>query len=346
MYIQLEDGTVFTGKQFSGKQRRVGGRFTVHSTMIGHEEVMTDPANLDRILLFTYPLVGGYGMNFEDNQSDGPTISAFICRRAMENATNFRSEMDLKDYLNYYDVVGIEDVDTRGLIRHLKETGTQRGVITDRLMTPSEMDEYFAGQNPNTIEEVSTIEVTEIEGEGPTVALWDFGVKDGILEELNDAGYRLIVYPAMTNYEAILDDNPDLLFLSSGPGVAAHYLDLVHDIGQMIGKLPIYGMGLGAQFLGLALGGDLVKLASPHAGASIAVKGGGERVYMTSQNREYGIEHLPESVAINYRNVADGSVEGFVDKENNAVGVLFDPFGLPGARDLLSTQLSVISELA
>ena len=197
-----------------------------------------------------------------------------------------------------------------------------------------------------TIEEVSTIEVTEIEGDGPTVALWDFGVKDGILEALNDAGYRLIVYPAMTNYEAILDDEPDLLFLSSGPGVAANYLDLVHDIGQMIGKLPIYGMGLGAQFLGLALGGDLEKLASPHAGASIPVKGEGERVYMTSQNREYGIDHLPESVKIDYRNVADHTVEGFTDEKNKAVGVLFDPFGLPGARDLLSAQLSVISELA
>ncbi|MDY3119032.1 MAG: carbamoyl phosphate synthase small subunit [Peptoniphilus sp.] len=346
MYIQLEDGTVFKGKQFSGKKRRVGGRFTVHSAMIGHEEVMTDPANLDRILLFTYPLVGGYGMNFEDNQSDGPTISAFICRRAMENATNFRSEMDLKAYLDYYDVVGIEDVDTRGLIRHLNENGMQRGVITDRLMTPSEMDAYFAEQNPNTIEEVSTIEVTEIEGDGPTVALWDFGVKDGILEQLNDAGYRLIVYPAMTNYEEILKDEPDLLFLSSGPGVAAHYLDIVHDVGQMIGKLPIYGMGLGAQFLGLALGGDLEKLASPHAGASIPVKGDGDRVYMTSQNREYGIDRLPEAVKITYRNVADDTVEGFVHEENKAVGVLFDPFGLPGARDLLADQLAVISELA
>lgn len=346
MYIQLEDGAVFKGKQFSGSKESVGGKLMVYSAMIGHEEVMTDPSNLGRILIFTYPLIGGYGMNFEDNQADGPTISAFICRRAMDDATNFRSEMNLKEYLDYYDIPGIEEVDTRGLVRHLNENGAQRAVITERLLTPSEMGEFFDEQNPNTIEAVSTIEVTEIEGEGKTVALWDFGVKDGILEKLSEEGYRIIVYPAMTNYEDILEDKPDVLFLSSGPGFAAHYLDIVHDVGQMIGKLPIYGIGLGAEFLGLALGGTLQKLDKPHAGASIPVKGGDERIYMTSQNHEFYIETLPESVDITYTHLGDGSVEGFWDREQKAYGVLFDPFGLPGATDLLDEQLKQLKELA
>ncbi|MDD7363238.1 MAG: carbamoyl phosphate synthase small subunit [Peptoniphilus sp.] len=346
MYIQLEDGSVFEGKQFSGTEKCVGGQLMVYSAMIGHQEVMTDPSNLDRMLLFTYPLIGGYGMNFDDAQADGPTISAFICRRAMGDATNFRSEMNLKEYLDYYDVVGIEEVDTRGLIKHLNESGMQRAVITDRLLTPSEMDEFFSEQDINTIEKVSTIEVTEIEGDGKTIALWDFGVKDGILEKLSEEGYRIVVYPAMTNYEEILKDDPDVLFLSSGPGMAANYLDIVHDVGQMLGKLPIYGIGLGAQFLGLALGGNLQKLARPHVGASIAVKGDSSRVFMTSQNHDYHIEHLPESVAITYTHIGDDTIEGFYDERAGAYGVLFDPFGLPGAKDLLDEQLSRLSELA
>lgn len=346
MYIQLEDGTVFSGRQFSGKKQCVGGQLTVHATMIGHQEVMTDPSNLGRMLLFTYPLIGGYGMNFDDEQAEAPMISALICRRAMGDATNFRSEMNLKEYLDYYDIVGIEEVDTRGLVRHLNRTGMQRAVVTDRLLTPSEMETFFSEQIVNTIEEVSAVEITEIEGEGKTVAVWDFGVKEGMLERLNDEGYRLIVYPAMTNFEEILEDKPDVLFLSSGPGMAANYLDIVHDIAQMLGKLPIYGIGLGAQFLGMALGGNLQKLQRPHAGTSVAVKGRGERVFMTSQNHEYVIEDLPESVEIEYRHVADKSIEGFYDRNQKAYGVLFDPFGFSGAADLADVQLSVLSELA
>ena len=345
-FIPLEDGTVFKGRQFAGRRKKVGGHFLVHGTMIGHEEVMTDPANLDRLLIFTYPLVGGYGMNFEDNQSEGPTISALICRKAMENATNFRSEMDLKAYLDYHDVVGVEEADTRGLIRHLRKSGGQRGIITDRLLTPSEMERFFAAENPNTIEAVSAVEVAEIEGGEKTVALWDFGVKDGTMEKLRELGFSVVVYPAMTNFDAILADRPDILFLSSGPGIAAQYVDIIQDIREILGKVPIYATGLGAQFLGMALGGSLQKLEQGHCGASIPVKAADGRVYMTSQNHEYIVDDLPEDVERIYTHVSDQSIEGFYDAERRAYGVLFDPFGLSGARDLEEAEGDRLSTFA
>ncbi|MDO5301954.1 MAG: carbamoyl phosphate synthase small subunit [Tissierellia bacterium] len=347
VYIQLEDGKIFTGSHFGGKMRTVGGTFTVSSCMIGHQEIITDPSNIGKLMVFTYPLVGGYGMNFADNQSDQPVVEALIIREKMDHATNFRSEMNLNEYLRYHDIVGVEDVDTRGLIAHLRKNGPQRGIITTRLRTPSQMGELLEGQNPNVIEEVSVKEIMEIEGAGKKVAVWDFGIKNSCLNALSDLGFNLRVYPAMVNFDEILEDEPELLFLSSGPGNAAHYTDLVKDIRQVMGQVPIFAMGLGAQLLGLALGATLTKLPMGHYGTSLAVRElEGGAISMTAQNHDYTLTELEGAGAeVSHRNVADGSVEGFRHLEKRAHGVLFDPFGKSGADDLAGDITELLKNL-
>lgn len=335
VFIQLEDGTFFEGKSFGGQMRTVGGTFALHSAMIGHQEVMTDPANQDKILVFSYPLIGGYGTNFEDFESDRPTIKALVCRKAMDHVTNFRSEMDLDHFLKYFQIIGVEEVDTRGLNRHLRKAGPLRGIISKRLLTPSQMEEYFEAEPGNLLERVSTKEIVHIEGPGASLGVWDFGIKNSTLNALADMGLDLTIYPAMVSYEEILAAGHKGLFLSSGPGVAAHYFDLVNDLRELIGQIPLYGMGLGAQFLGLALGGQLNRLDQAHLGASLPVKEEKTgRVYMTSQNHDYGISHLPDSVEILYRSGIDGSIEGFVHREKQVRAIFFDPQGGPGADDL------------
>ena len=335
VFIQLEDGTIFEGTSFGANIKTIGGSFVLHSAMIGYEEIMTDPSNQDRILIFTYPLIGGYGTNFEDLESDKPTIKALICRKAMDHVTNFRSEMDLDHFLKYFKIIGVENVDTRGLAKHLRQAGPLRGVISKRLLTPSQMEGYFEMEEGNLLERVSTKEIVEIKGAGPSVGVWDFGIKNSTLNFLSNLDLNITLYPAMVSYEQILKSNHQALFLSSGPGVAAHYFDIVNDIREMMGQIPIYGIGLGAQFLGLALGGQLNRLKGGHHETSHPVKDiKTGRVYMTSQNHEYGISQLPEEVEILYTSEIDSSIEGFAHKEKRVKGVFFDPQGSPGADDL------------
>lgn len=335
VFIQLEDGTVFEGKSFGAPLKTLGGSFALHSAMIGHQEVMTDPSNQDKILIFSYPLIGGYGTNFEDLESERPTIKALVCRKAMDHVTNFRSEMDLDHFLKYFNVVGVEEVDTRGLGRHLRKMGPLRGLISKRLLTPSQMEEYFEMEDGNLLERVSSKEIIRIEGQGPSIGVWDFGIKNSTLNALSNMGLDITIYPAMVSFEEILNGDHKGLFLSSGPGVAVHYLDIVHDIREMIGQVPLYGMGLGAQFLGLAIGGQLDRLSQPHLGASVPVKDlKSGRVYMTSQNHDYAISNLPEEAEILYESGVDASIEGFVHREKNVRGIFFDPQGGPGADDL------------
>lgn len=335
VFIQLEDGTVFEGDSFGTSPSTLGGSFIINSGMIGYEEVMTDPSNKDKILVLTYPLIGGYGSNFEDLESESPTVKAIICRKAMSYVTNFRSEMNLENFLKYFDVLGVENVDTRGLARHLRDFGPLKGLITERLLTPSQMEEYFEAEDSNIIEKVSTKEIVEIQGPGLSIGIWDFGIKNSTLNTLASMGLDITLYPSMVSYEEILQANHDALFLSTGPGFAAHYTDIVNDIREIIGQLPIYGMGLGAQFLGLALEGQLERLKHAHQSPSHPVHAlGTGRVYMTSQNHDYTISKLPKEVEILYISGMDGTIEGFKWEEKKIRGVFFDPQGGPGSDDL------------
>lgn len=347
VFIQLENGSVFEGKSFGAPIQTTAGLFTANGAMIGYEEVMTDPGNYGKFLVMTYPLIGGYGTNFEDMEADRPTIQALICRDAMSHATNFRKEMDLEEFLLYYEIMGIKGVDTRSLSKELQTQGDMRGVVGSRLLTPSQMEELFQDIEIPNLEEISTKETVELEGEKGNIGILDLGMKKSLLQYVADKGYKATIYSAGISSKEILEGEHNVVLVSSGPGKATDYPEIIETIRSLKETTPVIGVGMGAQMIGLALGGTLLPLETPHCTASHPVWSvDKERVYMTSQNHNYTIKEEKLLGKITYVSDVDKSVEGFENLKANRYGFLFDPLGKPGADDLSDVFTTLLEKLA
>ena len=233
----LENGMEFKGKAFGYIDDTVG-EVVFNTSMTGYQETLTDPSYYGQIVTMTYPLIGNYGINLEDLESSSPKVKGFIVREKSNNPSNFRCEMELDGYLIENKILGLEGIDTRALTKILRDYGSMKGYITTKSLSLEDIKaklEKF--QNDDAVYKVSTSEVYEIPGSGPHVAVVDFGVKSNILRNFKERNCRLTVFPATSTAEKILSVNPDLVFLSNGPGDPMKLKSIVEEVKKLARKI-------------------------------------------------------------------------------------------------------------
>jgi carbamoyl-phosphate synthase small subunit len=352
--LALADGRVFRGRP-CGAAGEASGEVVFNTAMTGYQEILTDPSYRGQLVCMTYPLIGNYGVNPEDVESRRPWANGFIVKEACPYPSNWRGRVTLADYMKEHGIVGIQGLDTRALTRHLRDRGAQEGIISteeldaDRLVARARALPGLVGRDL-----VSEVTVDRPHGwnEGAwdlargylppaatrfRVAAYDSGIKHNILRQLAALGCAVEVFPASTPAEAVLEKAPDGVFLANGPGDPEAVDYLVRATRALIGKVPIFGICLGNQILGLAFGGSTYKLKFGHHGANHPVRDQlTGRVEITSQNHGFAVD--PESVRAaglveTHVNLNDGTSEGMRHRELPAFSVQYHPEASPGPHD-------------
>ncbi|MGG7079150.1 glutamine-hydrolyzing carbamoyl-phosphate synthase small subunit [Clostridium sardiniense] len=330
----LENGMVFEGNPFGYLKENVG-EVVFTTGMTGYQEVLTDPSYYGQIVTMTYPLIGNYGVNLEDVESSKPQVKGFIVREKCNMPNNFRCELTLDDYLKQNKIIGLEGIDTRALTKILRNNGTMKGII---VLDDSNLDDVSeklnSFSNKEAVHIVTTKERYEIPGEGKHVAIIDYGIKQNIIRCFRKRGCRLTVFPSNASAEEILNVNPDLVFVSNGPGDPQDLEYEIQTIKNIIGKKPIVGICLGHQLLALSLGGNTTKLKFGHRGGNHPVKDlETGKVHITSQNHGYVVNSMPEDVEATHININDGTIEGLKHKTMPIYSVQFHPEASAGPKD-------------
>lgn len=330
----LENKMIFEGSAFGYLKEGVG-EVVFNTGMTGYEEVLTDPSYYGQIVIMTYPLIGNYGINFEDMESNSPKVKGLIVREKCSYPNNFRCEMEISDYLNQHKVIGIEGIDTRALTKIIRNYGTMKGIITlDNISVDEALGKLEKFSNKDAVKHVSSKEKYIYEGSLKHIAIMDFGIKQSIINSFVKRGCKVTVFPADSSKDEVLSVNPDLIFLSNGPGNPEDLAGPIENIKKLIGEKPIVGICLGHQLLALSLGGKTSKLKFGHRGCNHPVKDlDKNRVYITSQNHGYFVETLPEGMVITHVNVNDGTIEGMRHQSLPIFSVQFHPEACPGPED-------------
>ena len=338
-FLILEDGTVFTGQSI-GAQREVISEIVFNTSMTGYLEVLTDPSYAGQAVVMTYPLIGNYGICYEDMESDRPWPDAFIVRELSRIPSNFRSEDTIQNFLLKYDIPGISGIDTRALTKILREKGTMNGCITtdEHYQIDEIIPKLKAYTTGKVVEKVTCKEKYVLNGDGPKVALLDLGAKRNIARSLNERGCEVTVYPALTSAKEILDADPDGIMLSNGPGDPKECTSIIEEIKKLYqSDVPIFAICLGHQLMALANGADTYKMKYGHRGGNHPVRDlETGRVYISSQNHGYVVDTdtLDPSVAVPaFENVNDGTNEGLAYTGKNIFTVQYHPEACPGPRD-------------
>ena len=352
--LALEDGTVYTGRSF-GARGETFGEVVFNTSMTGYQEVLTDPSYKGQIVTMTYPLIGNYGINPEDTESRAPQLDGFIVRELSRVPSNFRSRGTLADYLAEHGILGLEGIDTRALVRRLRVRGTMTGVLSTTdlddgaLVDKARNRPGIVGRDlvrevvpdhPFTWEEgfTSAFASQLLPGRPAThhVVAMDFGMKWNILRCLVQVGCRVTVVPGTATAEQVLAYRPDGIFLSNGPGDPAAVNYGIQTIGELAGKKPIFGICLGHQLLGLALGAETFKLKFGHRGANQPVLNERtQRVEITTQNHGFAVrvDNLPSDLESTHTNLNDGTLEGMRHRRWPIFSVQYHPEASAGPHD-------------
>jgi carbamoyl-phosphate synthase small subunit len=338
-YLALEDGTVFRGKAF-GCEGKQFGEVVFNTGMTGYQKILTDPSYCGQIVVLTYPLIGNYGVNRDDFESERPWVRGFVIKELCAYPNNWRYWIKLEEFCRKHGIIGLAGIDTRALTRRLRNYGTMRGIIAAGEQDPAQLVEEARMAPPlsgqDLVRTVSTSEV-RVWGEGPVkVVVVDFGIKYNILRSLVQRNCTVYLVPAWTSAEEILSYRPRGVVLSNGPGDPKDVWYAVEAARKLIGRVPLMGICLGHQILGLALGGDTYKLKFGHRGSNHPVKDlETGRVYITSQNHGFAVDDrsLPREVVASFRNLNDGTVEGLKHRKLPVFSFQYHPEGAPGPLD-------------
>ncbi len=338
----LENGAVFLGESIGEVGKRVC-ELVFNTSMTGYQEILTDPSYAGQGVVMSYPLIGNYGVNSQDNESSQPWVDALIVRRLSSLGSNFRCEGTLDDYLKEYHIAGVQGVDTRALTRILRTQGTMNGMITcgSDFSIQDALEEIKAFRVEGTVERVSRKAPETFPADGETrfkVALMDYGVKQNMIGCLTRRGCQVTVFPCHTPAEELLQGGFDGVMLSNGPGDPADNVAIIQEVKKLYeSDLPIFAVCLGHQLLALATGAKTHKMPFGHRGGNHPVKDlAAGRCFITSQNHGYVVtpETVDPAVAeISHVNVNDGTVEGLRYKRPNCFTVQFHPEAAPGPMD-------------
>jgi carbamoyl-phosphate synthase small subunit len=355
--LVLADGTVFKGVSV-GSDGETTGEVVFNTSMSGYQEILTDPSYAGQMITFTYPHIGNVGVNSEDIESGKPQVSGLIVKDICFKPSNFRSEQSLPEYLKENSIVAIAGLDTRALVLHLRTHGSQMGIIKTGAVDESDLVER--AKNIPSIEGQDLVPYVTCKekyewtqgdwepGAGyreysreelkdrPHVVALDFGVKYNILRLLTKAGFRVTVVPATTTPEEITSLKPDGVFLSNGPGDPAAVTYGIETVKALLGKFPLFGICLGHQILGLALGAPTFKLKFGHRGGNHPVKNcvtGAVEISVQNHGFATDASKMPSGVTLTHTNLNDQTVEGLEMPEYNAFSVQYHPECSPGPHD-------------
>ena len=341
--LALEDGRTFRGRSWAATGESCG-EMVFNTSMTGYQEVLTDPSYAGQIVCMTYPLIGNYGVNTADEESSRPWVEGFVVREASRTVSNWRAEESLDAYLKRWNIVAIEGVDTRALVRHIRDKGAMRACISTIDLDERSLVEKArlapSMENRELASFVTTKDRYEVQAVGEErfhVVCYDFGVKRNSLRELAGLGCRVTVVPASTPAAEVLALNPDGVFLSNGPGDPASMDREVTEIRKMLETgVPTFGICFGHQLIGRAFGGKTFKLIFGHRGGNQPVKDlqeGG--VEITAHNHGFALnaESLPPEVEITHLNLNDDCVEGMRHKTLPVLSVQYHPEAAPGPHD-------------
>lgn len=323
--LVFENGATFCGKMF-GCKKNIAGEVVFSTGMVGYQEELTDPSYTGQLVVMTFPLIGNYGVNQFDMESDNTGLNGLIVREKCNYPSNFRAEGTIDGFLNAHGVVGIEGVDTRAITRMLRDNGTMKAAIVTADTGDDEIKALIQsiGSEQNKIQ---SKKVYTINKEGDThVAFIDLGTKQSVLKAFEERNCKITVFPANVSADDILKYEPDLVFVSNGPGNPEDFTETIAALKNLIGKLPIYGICTGHLVLGLALGCKLEKLKFGLYSKNQPVKDlSSGKVYITSQSHNYVLSELCGDVEQAYVNVNYGTCEGIKHKTLPVMSVQFHP---------------------
>jgi carbamoyl-phosphate synthase small subunit len=340
--LVLEDGTIVQGEAI-GTRGLTGGELCFNTSMTGYQEIMTDPSYYGQLMMMTYPHIGNYGASDIDKEAEEPMVAGFIVRSFTHRHSNRQADESLDDFMRKHDLVGIAGVDTRALVRHIRDKGVMNAVISsDELDDDVLLEKAQEWRSMDGLELASKVTTESdylyCEGAGPRIAVYDFGVKQNILRSFRARGATVRVVPGDTPLDDILDWNPDGLFFSNGPGDPRAMTEAIDRVGRALDTgIPIFGICLGHQLMSLAQDFDVYKMFVGHRGANHPVKNlDTEKVEVTTQNHGFAVDEdsIDDAKArVTHVNLNDDTVEGLRFKTFPGLSLQYHPEASPGPHD-------------